>query len=159
MLLKKKVINKQWVYTAYTYTCPIRRCGSSVRVCARWCVKTECLTFSHNGCWRNVCSLCLYFWRNFSALSMASGWSFWLATARFTTCTKRKKRWCHKPVQVSIYSVTTIISDLQHYDRENAIIGSTTWSCLFDHFCIMCIYNRDSQTMGHDPMMGHLIYK
>lgn len=42
----------------------------------------------YKGWWRSVWSLCLYFWRNFSARSAASSASGWLATARFTTCSQ-----------------------------------------------------------------------
>lgn len=41
---------------------------------------------THKGWWRSVWSLWRYFWLNFSALSMASCMSGWLATALFTTC-------------------------------------------------------------------------
>lgn len=40
----------------------------------------------YKGWCRSVCSLCLYFWRNFSARSAACGMSGWLATALLTTC-------------------------------------------------------------------------
>lgn len=40
---------------------------------------------AYKGCWRSVWSLCLYFWRNFSARAAASGISGWLAIALLTT--------------------------------------------------------------------------
>lgn len=43
----------------------------------------------YKGWQRRVWSLCLYFWRNFSARSAASGMSGWLATALFTTCSEK----------------------------------------------------------------------
>lgn len=45
----------------------------------------------YKGWWRSVWSLCLYFWRNFSARSAASGMSGWLATALLTTCSEKTR--------------------------------------------------------------------
>ena len=52
-------------------------------------IKSKNKNSPYKGWWRSVWSLCLYFWRNFSARSAASGMSGWLATALLTTCSEK----------------------------------------------------------------------